>query len=144
MLTLTLKPTTTEADSMKILRYLRKPSTRCLLKAVKRLLESADCFWMGARIEVGWLYHIHLFSFALKKDVPDVHLMEVPLFCRGKRNHGSNNPHLCHYGKGLFIVEIVRLCIAFCYESSFIAFDGAVGIILHFEYPSTVDCLLVR
>ena len=37
-----------EADLVKILRNLRVPSTRCLLKAVEWLLESAYSFQMGA------------------------------------------------------------------------------------------------
>ena len=36
------------------------------------------------------------------------------------------------------------LCIAFCYESCFIAIERVIGIILHLEYPSALDCLLVR
>ena len=77
-------------------------------------------------------------------DVLDVHLVKVPPFGCGKHDHGSNGSHLCHWGKGLFIVDTVRLCIAFCYESSLVAVDGAVNIILHLIYPSTTDCLLVR
>ena len=109
---------------MKMLRYLRMPSTRCLLEAVERLLQSSYGFWMGARIEAGWLYHVHLFQFALKKGILYIHLVEVPPFCRGQRNHGPYRRHLCPRGKGLFVVDAMCLCVSFCYESRFVAVNG--------------------
>ena len=90
------------------------------------------------------MYTSLLFKFALEKGVLAIHLMEVPPFCHYKCNHGLNSCHLCHWGKGIFIVDTLRLGIAFCYESRLVAVGGAIGIILHLVYPSTTDCLLVR
>ena len=67
--------------------------------------------------------------------------MEVPPFRRGKHNHGSHRRHLGHRGKGFFVVDAMRLCISFRYESRFVAVDGTVGVVLHFIYPSTSDRL---
>ena len=89
-------------------------------------------------------YHVHLFQFALKKGVLDVHLMEVPPFRRGKCDHGPHSRHLCHRGKGLLVVNSMRLGVAFRYESRFVAVDGTVGIVLHFVNPLASDRLPVR
>ena len=49
-----------EADLVKTLSYLRIPCSRCLLDTVERLVELTYRLWLCARLETGWLYHVHL------------------------------------------------------------------------------------
>ena len=49
-----------EADLMKILGYLQMPYPWRLLEVVERAFESAYDSRLGARLEDGWLYHVHL------------------------------------------------------------------------------------
>ena len=87
---------------------------------------------MGARVEAGWLYHVHLLlQFALKKGVLYIQLVEV------------YRRHLCHGGKGLFAIDAMCLCVSFRYESRFVAVDRTFGIVLYLVYPSTSDHLFV-
>ena len=58
---------------------------------------------------------------SLSSNSPQRKAFLTSIWC--KCNHGSNNRHLCDWGKGLFIVDTMRLCIAFCYESSLVAVD---------------------
>ena len=56
---------------------------------------------------------------------------------------GPHRRHLPHRGKGFFVVDSMRLCIAFRYKSRFVAVDGTVGFVLYLVYPSASDRLFV-
>ena len=105
---------TWESQFEEIWCYLRMLCSRHLLEAVERLFELADSSWMRSRLEAWWLYHVHLILFTLKKGVLDIHLMKVPTFWCCKCDYGLNGRHLCHRGKGFFVIDHVCLRVAFC------------------------------
>ena len=72
-----------------------------------------------------------------------IHLVEVPPFCCCNCDHGANGSHLCHWGKGLFVIDPVCLFIPFCHKQGLVPIDGVLGIVLHLVYPSASDCLLM-
>ena len=63
--------------------------------------------------------------------------MEVPPFRSGMRNYGLHYRHLCHQGKGPFVVDSMCLCVTFLYESRFVAVDGTVSV----HYPTSRSCI---
>ena len=79
----------------------------------------------------------------MEKGVLDVHLMEVPPLGCCERDHGSDGSHLCHRGKGLFVVDTVCLSIALRHKPGLVLIDNVIGVVLHFEYPPTSNFLLV-
>ena len=100
-------------------------------------------FWVGTPLAVACsTWSLAVAPFALEKGVLYVHLVEVPHLGRCERDHGSDGSHLCYWGKGLFVVDTMCLRIALCYKLSLIPIEGVVGVVLHFEYPPTSNCLL--
>ena len=80
----------------------------------------------------------------MKKDVLNVYMVEVPPFCCFKSNYGPYGGHLCHRGKGVFVVYVLRLSVLFRKEPYFEVIYKTVGITFHFVHPSTSNCFLVR
>ena len=106
-----------------------------VLKTVERLFESADDSRVRTRLKFRWLHHVHLLvELALQEDVLYIHLME---------GYALNGSHLCHLGKGLFVIDPMCLRIPFCHKPGLISIDGAVGMVFHLKYPPTTDRLLV-
>ena len=60
-----------------------------------------------------------------------------------QRDCSSNACQLSHRGIALFIVNIVRLCVALFHEPCLVPIDSVVGIVLYSEYPPASNCLLV-
>ena len=77
------------------------------------------------------------------KSVLDVHMVEVPPFGWCEHEHGFNGSLLWHLGKALFIVYTVCLPTTLCHKSCLIPIDGAVSVVVHFDYPLASNCLLV-
>ena len=89
------------------------------------------------------LLYIHLLlKVAMKKDILNIKLVEIPIIIGSQRNKKPNICHLSNRGKSVGIVHTIGLGIPFNNKVGFQPSNGSIGINLHYEYPTTTNCFL--
>src|SRR6266498_1625829 len=92
-----------------------KPCSWRLLQAIQRFLEStylSTCFLIYKSRRN---FHINFFlQFTMKKNILDIQLMKRPpkISCTG--DQCPYCAHLCHWCKGLIVVNPIHLTVTFC------------------------------
>uniref|UniRef100_A0A0A9LEH9 Uncharacterized protein n=1 Tax=Arundo donax TaxID=35708 RepID=A0A0A9LEH9_ARUDO len=101
-----------------------KPSTRNLLKAIKRATETTN-HTLKNRIPRWWL-HIYLTQLAIKKCILHIKLKDAPLTNRGHSKKSANSGHVSYMIKGLIVIMTMLLSKTTRHKTSLVALKGTI------------------
>ena len=129
-----------KAIRKKQLRELVEPRTWALLQPIDSLLEETHLRRLPlSNVPRRLLHEYLLIEVAVKEGIGHVQLMKRPGLIQGNGEENPDGAEACHRREGLMIVKTIGLKKATSHETSLVASDGAIRIILQGVHPLAGD-----
>src|SRR3954464_13837244 len=87
-------------------------------------------------LEPGGLLDIYqLINRTIKKSTLHIHLLQLKVMMRSISNQHANGFKVSNMSKGFTVVDTLDLGVALCYQTSLVANDTSMSILLVLQYP---------